>query len=396
MSLDFQQIREQVRQLGEGAPAREHALAELRQLARRLLETHAHDLEALRQRVALIVQSHDPSLRCALPVREDLNAHFSLPPLPSQATVLAADGSQITPDRQAEVDYGLINVGAIRMCYGSAAPPTTSISSRLYYGEELYTSTGTLTDATLALRRDLNERTTLADLAAQGAAPAVTFTDGPMELWGAVESTRQEASEFQKSLSEYLQTLSRLQALGAITAGYVDKPAASPVVRLLEANLIPLTELPEIHQLRPLRGVSDLDLYHPLLQEGERSPLFALQSQAVKNYTGSLALHFFYLNVGRAGHPWLARVEVPAWVADNPTMLNDLHAVLIDQCRTMGARPYPYLLHRAHETALVSLPEKEQVTQMIALELRRRGVPVGEQSYKQSAKELQGRTSYNA
>jgi hypothetical protein len=392
MSVDFQQIREQVRLLGEQAPARERTLAELRQLARNLLEKHAHDLEALRQRVALIVQNYDPALRCAVPVSEELDAHFPLPILPTRAVVLAADGSQITPDRQAEVDYGLINVGAIQMGYGSPAPPTTSVSSRLYYGEELYTPTGTLTDATLALRRDLNERTLLATLAAQAAPPVVTFTDGPMELWGAVESARQEASEFQKSLSEYLQSLSRLQALGAITAGYVDKPAASPVIRLLEANMLSLTELPEIRELHPLRGVSDLDLYHPLLQAGERSPVFATQAQASRYYSGELALHFFYLNVGRAGHPWLARVEVPAWVVADSTMLANLQAVLVDQCRTMGARPYPYLLHRAHETAVVSLPEKEQVTQMIALELRRRGVPVGEQSYKQSAKDLAGRT----
>jgi hypothetical protein len=58
----------------------------------------------------------------------------------------------------------------------------------------------------------------------------------------------------------------------------------------------------------------------------------------------------------------------------------------------MGSRPYPYLLHRAHETAVVTQEEKAQVTQMIALELRRRGVEVGEQSYKQSAKGLGKRT----
>jgi hypothetical protein len=105
-----------------------------------------------------------------------------------------------------------------------------------------------------------------------------------------------------------------------------------------------------------------------------------------------LGLHFFYLNVGREGHPWLARVEIPAWVAQNPAMLDPLQAVLFHQCQLMGSRPYPYLLHRAHETAVVTMEEKSQVTQMIAQELRRRGVEVGEQSYKQSAKGLARRT----
>ena len=75
-------------------------------------------------------------------------------------------------------------------------------------------------------------------------------------------------------------------------------------------------------------------------------------------------------------------------------MLDNLHAVLVEQCRIMGQWSYPYLLHRAHETAVVSFQEKEQVTLMITQEPRRRGVEVGELSDKQAAKDLQGRTRY--
>jgi hypothetical protein len=42
------------------------------------------------------------------------------------------------------------------------------------------------------------------------------------------------------------------------------------------------------------------------------------------------------------------------------------------------------------------LEEKDQVTQMIALELRRRGVEVGEISHKQSAKIAGGKTRYTS
>jgi len=64
-----------------------------------------------------------------------------------------------------------------------------------------------------------------------------------------------------------------------------------------------------------------------------------------------------------------------------------LHAVLVDQCQVMGNAPYPYILHRAHETALVSRDEKEQVEQMIQIELRNRGVTVGRKSPKQVHKD---------
>jgi hypothetical protein len=139
-------------------------------------------------------------------------------------------------------------------------------------------------------------------------------------------------------------------------------------------------------------GVSDYALFHQLLGSAERSAVFAFQTPQARQYKGNLALHFFYLNVGRENHPWITRVDIPAWVAGDPLKVDALHAVLVDQCRMMGSQPYPYILHRAHETAVVTLNEREQVTQMIALELRKRHVDVGEQSKKQASKDLGGRS----
>jgi hypothetical protein len=395
MSLDFQQIREQVIRLGEKAPARQQDLQEKRQLARELLESHANELEFLRGKVQEVVRQYDPTLRCALPVSEPLTGSYPAPPLAKTVTILAADGSQITPDRHAEVLYGLINVGALCMRSGSPEPPMPKVTSELLYDEGLYTRAGTITEARLALLRDLNERKILAELAETAQPPVVTFTDGPMELWGARDGGA-EATEFQKSLNEYLEALERLHRMGVSTAGYVDKPAANLVVRLLEVAWLEQAKLAEIREWQPLRGVTDRHLFWGILDPGERSAVFAFQSQSAPSYHGPLALHFFYLNVGRVDKPALARVEVPAWVVEAPTLLDLLHSVLVDQCRTMGSRAYPYLLHRAHETAVVTLPEKDQVSQMIAVELLRRGVEVGEVSQKQASKEMGGRTRYKA
>jgi hypothetical protein len=187
-------------------------------------------------------------------------------------------------------------------------------------------------------------------------------------------------------MEDYRAALYQLRDLGVTTAGYVDKPGADLVVRLLEIARTPENELEDVRSQRPLRGVTDINLYENRLQAGERSAMFAIQSRSVADYPGDLALHFFYLNVGMQVDPWLARVEVPAWVANDRSKLDDLHAVLVAQCRIMGGRPYPYLLHRAHETAVVSLDEKEQLTRMILLELQRRGVATGHESYKQALK----------
>lgn len=391
MSLDFQQIRDQVRQLGENAAGRERSLQVRREEARSHLKTYANDLDLLRSKVRIAVRNFDPALRCALPVEQPLDGHFSLPAMPEKVTLLAADGSQIVPDRHAEVEYGLINVGAIQMVSGTSQTPSTHVFSRLFYGEELYTPNGTLSDATIALRRDLGERNLLADLASQASPPVITFTDGLLEIYGPRDLDAAEATEFQKSLEEYLRTLTRMRDLEVITAGYVDKPAANLVVRLLEVAMTSEQDLNNIKHIHPLLGVYDVDVFKTLLEPGSRSSIFAVQSLSTKVYTGDLALHFFYINVGREGRPWLARVEIPAWVARNKDMVDNLHTILVHQCRVVGSRPYPYLLHRAHETAIVTLQEKEQVTQMIAMELRRQGINLLGLSNKQGLKDLPGK-----
>lgn len=394
MSLDFQQVRQQIKSLGEKAPLRQQEQRLKGKLARQLLESHAHQAEALNSRVREVVEHYDHSLRCALPAilpdgsSEALGGRFLLPALPEFATLIAADGSQIGYDRHAEVAYSLVNVGAIQMRLGSSASPQTTIECQLYYDEQLYNQT----EATLALERDLNERAMLANLAARAEQPVITFTDGPVELWGVKDGSAEERSAYQESMTQYLNVLNQLADLGVITAGYVDKPAANLVVRLLEVASAAPEDLREIRKFQPLRGVTDKALYQALLASGERSAVFALQSQAAKSYPGRLALHFFYLNVGQNNRPSLARVEIPAWVAHDREKLDSLHAVLVDQCRILGARPYPYLLHRAHEVARVSVDEREQVTQMIVYELRRRGVAVEDISNKQYAKDQQGRT----
>lgn len=398
MAVDFPQVRDQVKKLGESAREQEQMLQSNRDRARELLELHAGNLEKLREKVQRVAQEINKNLRCAIPVEaglrppEPLDGHFPASKMPAQAVVLAADGSQIAPDRHQPVRYCLINVGGICIRHGQPLPPAIQVESRLFYGDELYTPTGTLTESTLALRRDLHERQMLLNLAQGFTLSVISFTDGPMELWGPREIETQ--GEFRKSLAEYLDLLRKLAQLGVTTAGYVDNPSADLVVRMLEVAGAAESELPQLHTNHPLRGVTDKMLFREFLGPGERSAVFGLQSHSVEQYRDELALHFFYLNVGREGHSWLARVEIPAWVAADPVQLDLLHACLIDQCRILGARPYPYALHRAHEVAVVSLQEKDQVTEMIALELRRRGVEPGDKSNKQFHKDHPGRTSF--
>ena len=150
MSLDFQSIRQQVQQLGETAVLREHELDERRALALAAMESNSQDLDGLRQKVEGVVRKNDPALRCAMPVKEALTTAAPLPVMPAEMTVLAADGSQISPDRHAEVNFAVVNVGAILMRLGSGEAPTINVTSELLYDEQLYSDTGTISEESLA------------------------------------------------------------------------------------------------------------------------------------------------------------------------------------------------------------------------------------------------------
>jgi hypothetical protein len=115
--------------------------------------------------------------------------------------------------------------------------------------------------------------------------------------------------------------------------------------------------------------------------------VFGIRSASGQGFKDRLALHFFYLNVGREKRPYLSRVEIPRFVVENPDLLNLLHATLVAQAHHLGPRPYPYILHRAHEIAVISFEEHDALENMIVAELRKQGVEVEDPSNKQVAKD---------
>ncbi len=261
MSIDFQQVYQKIREIGATAQQRRKTLDERRAQARALLRNHANLLVVL-QRIVEAVKEIDPAIRCAVPLHEPLDFHAPPPASPSNAVLIAADGSQINPDRHAAVQFGLINVGAITLKLASGETTQVFTDSQLLFDDELFTTSGNpLTEGMVALRRDLRERSTLYDLAAEydEGQPVITVTDGPIELWGS--SGGEDGQEYHEALQKYLGVLSRLQTRGVVTAGYVDKPGADLVIRLLELSEATPDDLKKIREYHPLRGVHDRWLF---------------------------------------------------------------------------------------------------------------------------------------
>lgn len=121
MPVNFQQALQQIREMGKQAPRQEERLQQMRAEADNLFVQYSCDLDTLQQLVERAA-AENSSLRCAAPFLECLSQTFSAPMLEDAYILLAADGSQINPDRHAAVDFGAINVGAIRMCPGKMSP----------------------------------------------------------------------------------------------------------------------------------------------------------------------------------------------------------------------------------------------------------------------------------
>jgi hypothetical protein len=387
MPIDYQQIYTRIKEIGAGAKEREKKKEDAQKLAQNLLASFNSELDALRSKVDS-AKAADSNIRCAVPLNEALASSHPVPASVIQATLIAADGSQIVPNRHDPLQYYVINVGAIAMQIGSGNTPEVETDTELRVLDEFDDTF--FSDSQVALQRDVAERKKLLEMAENYSGTIIALTEGQLELWGSVDN--ENAREFEKSLLDYLSVLEQLRRKQIIAGGYVDKPGANWFVKLLEIAGTPADELKNVRKNRLLAGVTDLWLFSQILDEHERSAVFALQAKSAEKYKGALAIHFFYINVGDKKHPKIARVDVPLWVAENPSMLNVLHVVLVEQSRIMGKAPFPYLLHRAHEIAVVTHREKEEIDRLLSRDILSSGGELGEKSGKQTAKDSKGRT----
>ncbi|MBI3161798.1 MAG: DNA double-strand break repair nuclease NurA [Chloroflexi bacterium] len=387
MPVNYQDLYTRIKAIGAGTRERRKKKEDAQTQARELFAYFNSKLNELRSR-ADTARSVDTNIRCAYPLDEDIASSYPLPASPKEATVIAADGSQIVPDRHAALQYYVINVGVIAMQVGSGSAPEVTAHTELRMLDEFEDTF--FSDSQVALQRDVAERKKLLEAAQKYTGTVIALTEGQLELWGAVDNDN--SRDFEKSLQDYIDALRDMEKQRVIASGYVDKPGANWVVRLLEVAMIPQDELPNLKKYHPFLGVTDRWLFSRILGKHERSAIFKLQAKSAEKYTGSISIHFFYINVGDEKKPKIARVDVPLWVVNNKEAVNNLHGVLIEQAKIMGNEPFPYLLHRAHEIAVVTHKDKDEIDQMLAIEIRNNGGEVGEKSGKQSAKDLRGRT----
>ncbi len=386
MTLDMLKVSPQVVRMGGDLAERFALLGPRLAQARAALEERAADWQALADVAAASKR------RLAVPL-EPLDTRHPPSVVPRDHIVIATDGSQIEPDRHGPVDFFLLNVGWVVIRYGAAPFAELASEPRLRYGpDQTYITYQDrrvpIQDHLLAATRAGDEIGKAADLAAIWSAdglPTVVLADGTLLLW--VMEDRPNDFLRTELVGAYVEGLDRIQVEGVPVASYISRSRSTEVSGLLLESdrrgdwgrCVPCAADDDENCV--FDRLPDRELFRDLAI-GERSGLFAMTlPDGLKSLYRDHAPCFFYVNVGSE----IGRVEVPAWMADDPEALGLVQTVILDQCQKgLG---YPNALARAHEQAVVSGQDRLAFDYLVENVLARQGVPA-RSSEKQHSKRV--------
>lgn len=315
---------------------------------------------------------------------------FALPDLPHEFTVVATDGSMIVPNRHAPARFYVINIGTVCLRYGPRSQATMTSVPDLRYAEEdlVVESLGRripVNEAIVGLRRAVAELSAAADAAVALEGPVVALIDGSLILW---TLQGHDDTTVETTLGGYIEAMWRLKQQHIPVASYISSPGAADMMNTLRVSICDYPDhgkaincddcrmriLSERHvpACDILPGVTDGYLMQTVaaLNPGERTTTYDSDSRILDQYGSDFRTRFFYLNAGRE----VARVEVPAWVADDTESLALVHAAIFDQCEL--GRGYPVALQEAHEMAVISMSDRQLVDELMERRMAAAGIIV--------------------
>ncbi len=277
--------------------------------------------------------------------------------------VLGMDGSQIYPDRHEGTSCFLINIGAVHLNYG-VGPKAVEFASEptVFAGDEDAQLHESLQELVNCRRQELEfslgieHARAMRDMCLSGGEPSLFLFDGSLIFWH-LEAKNPEVK--QRFLASYLDSLHTLYEEKIPCAGYISLTKSKELVNLIHIALTELVAEMKLEQLAQTVPFSALDrmvdanIVKFFLEPYCRTILFKNHSSISKQYPPHLHPHFFYLHVGHE----IARIEIPAWIAESEPLVDLVATLIVDQCKKGDG--YPVALAEAHEQAVVKGPDRE-------------------------------------
>ena len=309
-------------------------------------------------------------------LREAPGAVYACAPRPTPVTVVATDGSQVYPDRHVEPTCYLLNVSRIAFQYGTLERPLMeSVPDFRYRREDLEDLLGdaieTATADVVSALRDEQELEALLATALESriaARPIVAVADGTLIRW-MLSGMRNRALE-ERLIARYIEILEGFRAERIPVCSYISMPGNTEVVNLVRLHL-------GEHRTAPppeasLAGMPDRWLFERTLGPCERSAVFESASHIQKAYGAEDRICYFYVSLPARGAAEIGRVEVPQWVADDPALLDLVHAVILSECEKGDG--YPMILAEAHERAVIRAHEKALFYELVERQMEGAGL----------------------
>lgn len=331
---------------------------------------------------------------------EPLDTQRMIAAAPQIHTVLATDGSQIAPSHHEIAYCYLINVGRVALHYGQSRHPLLdSLPEVFYRPEDLYVSRqwGIRTEEWMGYRRTVSEAIVLAELAVAGVegqhrvqygsspTPTVAMVDGSLIHWF-LEPLPAEARD--RILPLILHAWEQLRTARIPLVGYLSAARSGEALNFLRLHTCPYTtpdcqthcpgrtEEAPCQVFAPLR---DTALWSLLLEPGQRSA-FWQSSAKILDFYGEHTVYFCYLHVGAE----VARVEVPAWVMQDPELLDTALSLTLTQVHK--GYGYPVALAEAHNQAVVRGGDRARFFALLEQQMIRAGLKNIGTSYKEARK----------
>lgn len=334
-------------------------------------------------------------------LREEICLHKNAPPCPPDFAVVASDGSHIDVDRHHSPRLFLVNIGIVHLRYGDKPEAEFITYPTVYFGDDIQTIRSidgrqTLIEGSLlGVKRGVEECRYLADYLCNTTVeiPSIGLIDGSLIMWGLVGQRYEDYVIDNLLVQGFLKQLDRFYELSkgrkAAVASYISFPRSTEIVNVLRLQICPYNPVDcdkhctGKYEGRPcdeVGGLLDRDIFGEVLGDGQRSAVFTSRSSIIDRY-GVHQVCFFYLKLDEE----IARVEVPLWVADNPGLLDFVHAAVADQCsKGFG---YPVALSEAHEQAVVTGQDRQSFWDLVDRVMTDEGMEI-KGSLKQRSKKI--------
>ncbi len=389
--LDLMKLARQMQGIGQHLNQEAAATRQRLDLAHQLLE------QAKERQADLVAQQQiwrdRLGFTAAEPI-EPLDTRIDLIAAPFSHTVIATDGSQIAPSHHEIAYCYLINVGRVVLHYGQNRHPILdSLPEVFYRPEDLYVSRqwGIRTEEWMGYQRTVSEAVVLAEIGTELAedslqnSPTLAMVDGSLIHWF-LEPLPADARD--RILPPMLQAWDQLRAARIPLVSYISAARSGEALNFLRLHTCPFmapdcstncsgqTDQAPCQVFSPLR---DTALWSMLLAPGQRSLIWKSSAKILEAY-GDHAVYFCYVHMGSE----VARVEFPAWVAEDPALLDSALSLTVTQVQK--GYGYPVALAEAHNQAVVRGGDRARFFAILEQQMIRAGLKNIGTSYKESRK----------